>query len=459
MSTEEEAPTDPGWDDLEPEQKQRLLQLASGGVTRRDILAGGGALLAGGAIGGGASQALTEPAAASHGAGSVGEAGNPIDTAYVTSISGDGDKISLTPGFGAVDIDSLGTGADVSNAYSAKVIDPTVSDVGAAVNTAISELAPGGGRIILPAGTLPLGTSIDLSVGGSNRENSTPIILEGQGAHAGTTSGNEAGTTLDCSGVADHAIKQAGATSTSHLYLRDFALTSGGSSIDAVHFTGANTTHSEIRNVAVKDGFRYGFKLHDMYGSEIGTISATRTAQGIYLQRNNAASFGVVTARETSGNTTYAVEVVNGVGMEVDQFYIESNDGPALSVVGGTLDGVHIKNLYLENNNRSGDVANTREVTIGDTSINDNFATEVRITSAQFRSTANAFGTERFYFGKAGNASIHSVRGSPDVFAASTSDGTFYDSGLGTVDSNSGAWYWLNNTVGTDNRDAGDTIL
>lgn len=104
MSTEEAAPTDPGWDDLTPEQKQRLLKLASGGVTRRDVLAGGSALLAGGAIGGGASTALTEPAAASHGAGTVGEAGNPIDTAYVTSINGDGDQVNVSPALGSSEL-------------------------------------------------------------------------------------------------------------------------------------------------------------------------------------------------------------------------------------------------------------------------------------------------------------------------------------------------------------------
>lgn len=107
MSTDD-APGDPGWDDLDAETKHEILALANtinddpSKVTRRDVLAGAGAVGAGALLGGGATQALSETAAASHGGATIGTSGDPIEMIHTEGLSSlqslDTDKVSINDG-------------------------------------------------------------------------------------------------------------------------------------------------------------------------------------------------------------------------------------------------------------------------------------------------------------------------------------------------------------------------
>lgn len=89
---------------------------------RRDVLKALGLAGTAAVAGGAAQHAMTEPAAAAHGNGQIGVAGDPLDKAYVTSIDGDGDTVSITPG-GSADqfngvhwVDDAGTAANIQTA-------------------------------------------------------------------------------------------------------------------------------------------------------------------------------------------------------------------------------------------------------------------------------------------------------------------------------------------------------
>lgn len=106
MADKGETPADPAWDDLTGEQKQQLLEMASGNVTRRDVLTGAAALGTGAVVGGGASQAMSEPATASHNGGTIGTASNPMEMIHTEGLSGL-DSLSTDEGF-------IGNGLDGS---------------------------------------------------------------------------------------------------------------------------------------------------------------------------------------------------------------------------------------------------------------------------------------------------------------------------------------------------------
>lgn len=105
--------------------------------TRRDIIAAAtatGSLGVLGSLGIGTAEA-------SHGTGAVqGEAGNPLDTVYTTSIDGDGDTVDIGP---SVSTDELNN---------TTIIPTDTTDWGSAINTALGEISSGG-VIVVPEGT------------------------------------------------------------------------------------------------------------------------------------------------------------------------------------------------------------------------------------------------------------------------------------------------------------------
>lgn len=175
------------WGDLTDDQRRELLILAESlengekpSWTKRDILKAGGALLTGGVIGGGAHQALAEPAAASHGSGSVGVSGDPINTVYVTSINGDGDAIDVTPGFGEYNNKHVvHGGASASEINTALQNDDHVVLVGdhSSLDDRIDLPSSGVTLEIAPAATVKIAdTATPTTVTDNNSTDYTPLI-------------------------------------------------------------------------------------------------------------------------------------------------------------------------------------------------------------------------------------------------------------------------------------------
>lgn len=102
--TNDHQPTEPeqiAWDDIDAETQHELVALAEtlgsdqpeedakAQASRREIIKAAGALGLGAAVGGGSYRAFSQPAAASHGGGSVGTSANPVDL-YASLINADG---------------------------------------------------------------------------------------------------------------------------------------------------------------------------------------------------------------------------------------------------------------------------------------------------------------------------------------------------------------------------------
>lgn len=453
MSTEEGAPSDPGWDDLTPEQKQRLLQLASGGVTRRDVLAGGGALAVGGLLGGGASQALTEPAAASHGAGSVGEPGNPIDTAYVTSINGDGDNVGVSPGFGSVSFTGQTHGADVTDAFETKEISPNVTDVGAAVNTAISELGADGGVIKLPYAPSggAINTKVDFSTGVNGQQQDTPLVFVGHGNPGFDQRG---GTLLDATNLADHVFQYDG-DNRENIHFRDFAIQNVAATKDAFNLGAVNNfwhRNSSIVNVGVFGSGRWGINSRGGFGSTIRNCYVGNGVDRAYrFDDANSINVENIIAR-FCGSESAPVQIVSSNGGSFQDLYIESNPGAALELNGGQSFEL---DAYFEGNNRSGNAANEFIIQTGD-------PVHCTLGPIYWAGAFNAFSGPRASFsGGRYNEMVGWGGNRVDLTATGVGGHLYQRCFLGTLDTTgatNGSTY-IENNITTANRNAGATIV
>lgn len=97
MSTDPDTGQAPAWDELPSEKRNKIVELVDeleeieddpdASVTRREAVKALGALGLGAAIGGGSYRAMTQPAAAAHGGGTIGTAANPLSMVHTHDIS------------------------------------------------------------------------------------------------------------------------------------------------------------------------------------------------------------------------------------------------------------------------------------------------------------------------------------------------------------------------------------
>lgn len=137
MSTDD-AGGNPGWNDLTPEQKQDVLELAEtisehdayGNVSRRELLGAAAALGIGGAVGGGGAYAAMGSAEAAN--GSVGTTANPVD---VVGGSVDADDLRTNSRASPVIVHYDGT-EWIANGVNGEIASGT--DGASVINTALS---------------------------------------------------------------------------------------------------------------------------------------------------------------------------------------------------------------------------------------------------------------------------------------------------------------------------------
>jgi len=352
-------------------------------------------------------------------------------------------------------------GQNVTDDLGEKNISPDVADAGAAINTAISELAPVGGRIKLPRGKVPIETTVDLNDGANGQKKSTPVIIEGHGSR-GVGQADTHGTTLDATNLSGSAF--ACTTGRRSVTLKEFTVENPPRDADTIKIRGGDNRNSRIQSVTVDglltnpDGTEdfYGFNLDAFFGGVLDQLYALRCDKGIRLTDTNACNAGLLMARlcKTEGP---AVQILNAGGMNTDLIYVESCQGTGISLA-GTFRGSTIDQLYFENNNRSGNA--TSELILGDSSLNASASNYFSIGGARFSGPANAFGSQRILCDAADHYTMKSVRGVPDLFVAA--DGrhfksTYIGCAFGDVDTtNGGAGQWIGTFVsGTDNRNSG----
>lgn len=238
-------------------------------------------------------------------------------------------------------------------------ISSDVTDVGGAIMSAISELSPVGGKIILPSGVLPQSTPVDLSAGVNGQEQTTPITIEGQGSDGKQSGTPDSGTVLDASSMSDHPIKITNKRES--FTIRDLSIVGGDATKHGIH-TGSTgyRRNAEISNVTVGGSLAYGFHLVNLYGSTCSNTYAQGTAQGFLIDNCNASNFETLKARNCTDETSTAVEVLNQLNVHIENAYIEGNSGQGLLVTG---EAANLDTLYFEANN--GGTTNTVVAEIG----------------------------------------------------------------------------------------------
>lgn len=355
--------------------------------------------------------------------------------------------------------DKLQHGADVTDDLEKKSISPDVSDVGAAVNTAINELAPEGGIIELPKGNNTFSTTVDLSDGTNNQESDTPLIFVG---HGRTRQNNNAeGTFLDATNLSGSAFTKS--NTRKNLVFRDFTVYNPPTGSDTFDLTGGNARELRMENVMVDGngggGSNFAFNIAAAYGGVIDHIYALDFDRGVRLDDCNAAEIGTIQARENN-DANPAVVIKDSTGFDCGSLYIESNEGSALALT-GTCNGFSIGSIYLEGNNQGN--GSSREVILGDTSITAGTVSDAEINAMKFASAANSFGNQRFTWDDVTRVGISGIRGSPDIHATSQrgNEMTVMNSQVGEADTKnvSTPGVWVHCSIGTDNRGDGHVDL
>lgn len=367
----------------------------------------------------------------------------------------------------AADEWSLGTlrpknqqhGADVSDDLGKKSISPNVSDLGAAVNQAISELAPAGGVIELPAADVPINTQIDLSDGANNQTRTTPLKIKGVGSTRTQVDGSE--VIYDASGLADHVFFQDGTGIREHVHIEGVSVTDVDANYDGIHvgIEGGGATRWTLRDILI-DGGDYGYNIGNMYGATVQGIHSQGAQRGVKMDTMNATNVSGVSSRFCDDPTAPAIHLNSGRGFNIRNLYAEGNDGRGLSLT-GAMRNAEISGVYLEGNNESGQ--NDHEVIVGDSDLASGVVSGVTIGGVTFQTPANAFNAERLVNDNADSIGYKSVGPNIDYLIPATGrgvDNVMERCKFGDVNTNAGATTWIAcDITGTVNKDGSDTTL
>lgn len=220
------------------------------------------------------------------------------------------------------------------------------TDIGAAINAALTANTALGAYLKLPSGKPTCTTTINIDLANS----SAVVVLQGASSPTGA-SPLSAGTFIDGSGMATSVITAGLTQNRFNLYLKDFAIKGGTGKCFQLgsDATAYSVVHGEYSNLVAVNG-THGFDIQRHFGNYwINKLYAIgSTTRGFLLKNINTCLFGAITAR--TGTGSYGVEIDGALGTNFGTMYIESNDGGELRASGDMRSCV-INNIYAENNN------------------------------------------------------------------------------------------------------------
>jgi hypothetical protein len=232
-----------------------------------------------------------------------------------------------------------------------------VDDLGQAINSAIGNLAPGGGKIQLPRGRIPMETTVDLSRGVNGQTQATPIVIEGQGRTAVDREDNNAGTFIDAANVDGHAF-YLGAIDDSPNYresvtLREFTIANMPEGSDGIHFgDGPGWARTcVLENLTIRNGGGYGVWSNTGYGARIENVYVWNCARGYYFHQGHSQWIANIVARGLNDPTGWALDVNRAAGLWANGIYLEGNDGGAFRL-SGRNNACTFENIYCEHNGK-----------------------------------------------------------------------------------------------------------